>query len=49
MKKVLMGEALRDKVLEAVELLGNTVSTTLGPTGNNVFISNDISRDLCLH
>ena len=40
MKKVLYGEELREKILEAVELLGNTVSTTLGPTGNNVLISN---------
>lgn len=39
MKKVIMGENLDEIVINAVNLLCDTVSTTLGPKGNNAIIS----------
>ena len=39
MKKVIMGEKLDEIVINAVNLLCDTVSTTLGPKGNNAIIS----------
>lgn len=39
MKKIISGEELKDVMREAVNLLCNTVSSTLGPTGNNVLIN----------
>lgn len=39
MKKVITGKELREKILEAIHLIGDTVSSTLGPTGNNVLIN----------
>ena len=40
MKKVISGEELRNVMSEAVNLLCDTVSSTLGPTGNNILINN---------
>lgn len=40
MKKVIYGEELKEKMIKAVNLLCDTVSSTLGPTGNNVLINN---------
>lgn len=39
MKKVIMGKKLDEIVINAVNLLCDTVSTTLGPKGNNAIIS----------
>lgn len=41
MKKVLSGAALRIVMEEAINMLGDAVSSTLGPSGNNVLINND--------
>lgn len=38
MKKVIKDKVLREKMLEAIDLLCNTVKTTLGPKGNNAII-----------
>lgn len=38
MKKVVSGKELRDKMIEAINLLCDTVKQTLGPSGNNVII-----------
>ena len=38
MKKVVNGNILRDKMNEAIDLLCDTVKTTLGPKGSNVII-----------
>ena len=43
MKKVINGEELRMKMSEAVNLICNAVSSTLGPSGNNVLIDNELS------
>ena len=40
MKNVISGEELQNVMSEAVNLLCDTVSTTLGPTGNNILINN---------
>ena len=40
MKEVLSGEELKKVMSEAVNLLCDTVSSTLGPTGNNILINN---------
>ncbi len=40
MKKVISGKELYDKKLEAINMLCNTVKTTLGPQGSNVIINN---------
>ena len=40
MKEVLSGEELKSIMSEAVNLLCDTVSSTLGPTGNNILINN---------
>ena len=40
MKKVIEGNELQEVMLEAVNILGNTVKKTLGPRGNNVLINN---------
>ena len=40
MRKVISGEELKEAMIEAVNLLCDTVSSTLGPTGNNVLINN---------
>lgn len=40
MKKVIVGEELKEVILEAINLLCKTVSLTLGPTGNNILINN---------
>lgn len=39
MKQVISGDVLRKYILEAINLICNTVSTTLGPIGNNVLIN----------
>ena len=39
MKKVIFGENLRIVMKEAINMLGNAVSSTLGPSGNNVLIN----------
>jgi len=39
MKKVIQGNELKEKMKEAINLLCDTVSSTLGPTGNNVLIN----------
>ena len=39
MKKVISGEELNSVMSDAVKLLCDTVSSTLGPTGNNVLIN----------
>ena len=41
MKKVFSGKELKDKIMEAIDLLCNSVGSTLGPSGNNVLINND--------
>ncbi len=38
MKKIVSGEVLQDKMVEAINLLCDTVKTTLGPKGSNVII-----------
>ena len=38
MKKVVAGKELNDKMDQAIELLCNTVKTTLGPKGSNIII-----------
>lgn len=38
MKKVVSGELLKEKMIEAVDLLCDTVKVTLGPKGNNIII-----------
>lgn len=40
MKKVIRNQDLRDKMLEAIDLLCGTVKTTLGPKGSNAIIDN---------
>ena len=40
MKEVVSGEELKSVMSEAVNLLCDTVSSTLGPTGNNILINN---------
>ena len=40
MKKVISGKELQSVMSEAVNLLCDTVSSTLGPTGNNILINN---------
>lgn len=40
MKEVITGEVLKNKMLESINLLCDTVSKTLGPTGNNILINN---------
>lgn len=42
MKQVISGDVLRKYILDAINLICNTVSATLGPNGNNVLIN---SRD----
>lgn len=41
MKEVVYGQELKDVMYEAVNLICDAVSTTLGPTGNNVLINSD--------
>ena len=43
MKKVINGDELRMKMSEAVDLICNAVSSTLGPSGNNVLIDSELS------
>ncbi len=38
MKKIVTGKELQEKMALAVDILGNTVKTTLGPKGSNVII-----------
>lgn len=38
LKKVVTGNELKEKMVEAINLLCNTVKTTLGPKGNNIII-----------
>lgn len=38
MKKVVSGNVLKEKMIEAIDLLCDTVKVTLGPKGNNVII-----------
>ena len=38
MKKVVSGNILKEKMIEAIDLLCDTVKVTLGPKGNNVII-----------
>ena len=38
MKKVISGDTLRNKMNEAIDLLCDTVKTTLGPKGSNIII-----------
>ena len=40
MKSVISGDELQYVMSEAVNLLCDTVSSTLGPTGNNILINN---------
>jgi chaperonin GroEL len=39
LKQVISGKNLKDKMIEAVTLLCDTVKSTLGPSGNNVIIN----------
>ena len=39
MKQVISGDSLRKYILEAINLICNAVSSTLGPIGNNVLIN----------
>lgn len=41
MKCVIKNEELKDLIIEAVDLICSSVSSTLGPTGNNVIINSD--------
>lgn len=43
MKKVISNDELKLKIKEAINLICDAVSSTLGPSGNNVLISSDIS------
>jgi len=43
MKKVISNQNLINAMQEAINMLGDAVSSTLGPTGNNVLINNDDS------
>ena len=43
MKKVVNGKCLREKMDEAIDLICDAVSSTLGPSGNNVLINNELS------
>ena len=36
MKEVISGNKLREKMIEAVDLICESVGSTLGPSGNNV-------------
>ena len=42
MKKVVSGNELKLKMKEAIDLLCDTVKTTLGPIGSNVIINHSI-------
>ena len=43
MKKVISKDELKESILCAIELLCNAAGSTLGPSGNNVIISKDLS------
>ena len=43
MKKVVNGDNLKEKMSEAIDLICDAVSSTLGPSGNNVLINNELS------
>ena len=43
MKKVINGDELKGKMCEAVNLICDAVSSTLGPSGNNVLIDSELS------
>ena len=43
MKKVVSSSELKNKMVDCVNMLCDAVSSTLGPTGNNVLISNSDS------
>ncbi len=43
MKKIIKGEELQNKIDEAINMICDAVSTTLGPVGNNVIINSSIA------
>ena len=43
MKKVISGNELKETMSETVNLICDAVASTLGPSGNNVLIDNDLS------
>lgn len=43
MKKVINGEFLKEKMNESVDLICDAVSSTIGPSGNNVLINNELA------
>ena len=43
MKKVVLGNDLKELMSESVNLICDTVASTLGPSGNNVLINNDLN------
>ena len=42
MKKIISGNELRNKMLEGINLLCNTVKETLGPKGSNIIIDHSM-------
>lgn len=43
MKSIVCGDKLRNKMIDCINMLCDAVASTLGPTGNNVLISNSDS------
>lgn len=43
MKEIIKNENLKNSMIEAIDLLCDTVASTLGPTGNNVIINSELS------
>ena len=42
MKKVVKGQELEEKMVEAVDLLCDTIKNTLGPIGSNAIIDHSL-------
>ena len=42
MKKIVSGNELKNKILESINILCNTVKTTLGPSGSNIIIDHSM-------
>ena len=48
-KKIIFSNDLKDKILEGVKILYDTVRFTLGPKGRNVIISEDYGAPLIIN
>ena len=42
MKKIVSGNLLKEKIIEGINLLCDTVKTTLGPKGSNIIIDHSM-------